>query len=371
MTVVLHNVPLAEFTTLRVGGPAGAFVEAASPEEFIETVRRADAAGTPVFVLGGGSNVLIGDSGFDGMVVRPSFSDIGIGREPNGRTATVTAQAGCVWDDLVSRCVDLGFAGIEALSGIPGMIGSAVVQNIGAYGQEMASCLVGARLFDRRDVAVVEMGADELEPGYRTSRLRRSMEESRASGGRWYPSPRWIVLDATFELKTGGLGSIAHAQLARALGCEVGDEPPVEHVRTAVLDVRSQKGMVVDPDPTGPSPLHDRWSSGSFFTNPVLGESDAARLPEDAPRYDAGSPGLVKTSAAWLIEHAGFAKGFGLHGDASSVTLSGLHTLALTNRGDATASDVAELARTVRAGVREAFGVDLVPETVAIGVDLS
>lgn len=363
-----HGVAIAPYTTMRVGGAAAYLVETGTTEELVDAVRRADREGLPLFVLGGGSNVVVGDAGFDGVVVRTARGSIRTVGDGPGGAVLVEASAGTAWDALVSHAVDGGLSGIEALSGIPGQIGSAVMQNLGAYGQEMGAALVSARLLDRSDGSMRDYAAADLGLGYRTSMLRRSLEEV---GGPWAPTPRWVVLGATFALGETGEGEISHAQLAHALGCEVGARMPLREVRDAVLEVRAAKGMVADPDPEGPAPLYDRWSSGSFFTNPVLDEADAARLlPDDAPRYPAGQAGKVKTSAAWLIDHAGFPKGYGVHGEQSAATLSRLHTLALTNRGAARASDVVELARAVRDGVRERFGVDLLPESVLVGVEL-
>lgn len=361
-----HGARIAGMTTLRVGGPARDFLEAADAASLAAAAREADARGEPLLVLGGGSNVLVADDGFPGLVLRPvgeAVEDAG----PDGRGGRlVDAWAGTDWDRLVETSVERGLAGLEALSGIPGKIGSAVMQNLGAYGQEAGARLVSAVMLDRRTGETGRYGAGELALGYRTSMLRASLEE-----GAWGPTPRWVVLSARFSLDEGGTGRVSHTQLARALGRRVGDEMPAGAIREAVLAVRASKGMVRDPDPEGPAPDHDRWSSGSFFTNPVLDAEAAERaLPPEAPRYPAGKAGAVKTSAAWLIEHAGFPRGFGVHGEGSAATLSRLHTLALTNRGGAAARDVAELARAVRDGVEARFGVRLEPETVLVGVEL-
>ncbi len=461
--VTHHNAPLAPHTTLRVGGPALQLHEVQGAEDLRRLVVEADRAGRPLFVLGGGSNVLIGDEGFAGDVVHTSGGRVEESDMPlcPGKTV-IRVEAGTDWDDVVSWAVEHGLAGIEALSGVPGQIGSAVMQNLGAYGQEVGGALVGATLLDRADASIryweaSELGlgyrtigsavmqnlgaygqevggalvgatlldradasiryweASELGLGYRTSMLRSSMERD---GSSWSPSPRWIVLEAFFALTPSECGRVDHPQLARALECEPGvcmplrairesvlavrshkgmvrdgepDGPspsydrwssgsflcepgvcmPLRAIRESVLAVRSHKGMVRDGEPDGPSPSYDRWSSGSFFTNPVLSADMAGRvLPADAPRYPTGDPQTVKTSAAWLIEHAGFPKGFGVAGASSRATLSTLHTLALTNRGEATASDVVELAQVVRDGVRERFGIELEPESVLVGVTL-
>ena len=364
------HAPIAPLTTLRVGGPAAELVCTDSTRELADAVREAYAAGTAVFVLGGGSNVLVADAGFDGIVVHPRQQGMELLAEegPDAeRAVLVRCEAGVVWDDLAAFACERGLAGTEALSGIPGCIGSAVMQNIGAYGQEMGTSLVRCTLYDRATGSVRSWQADELRLGYRTSVLRASMEGPDADGRVWGPSPRWVVLDATFDLARRASSRVEHAQLARALSVEIGSEMPVEEIREAVLGVRGVKAMLAD-DPAAPAPDHDRWSTGSFFTNPVLSEAQASALPADAPRYPAA--GGVKTSAAWLIEHAGFPKGFGVHGEDSRAALSHRHTLALTNRGDATAADVLELARTVRTGVFDAFGILLAPETVLVGETL-
>lgn len=363
--VVRAHAPLAPLTTLRVGGPAETLIEVCSTQDLADEVLIADLMHRPLFVLGGGSNVLVGDEGFTGVCVHTCEGDVHV-EELAGERVRLTAEAGCTWDSLVERAVGLGAAGLEGLSGIPGQIGSAVMQNLGAYGQEVGSCLHAARLFDRKSGETRTWRADELGLGYRTSMLRRSME----SAGAWGPTPRWVVLEASFDLVLSPENAVNHEQLARALGCACGERLPLSHIREAVLAVRAAKGMVADPDPLGPNPLHDRWSSGSFFTNPVVDEHVAEALPADAPRYAAGAPGLVKVSAAWLIDRAGFGRGWGVYGPSSPATLSNLHTLALTNRGGACARDVAELARTVRAGVLERFGIELVPETVLVGLEL-
>ena len=365
------GVSLAALTTLRVGGPAAELVEVHDEGNLARAVREADADGTPLFVLGGGSNVLVGDAGFAGRVVRVCGAGLEEAGEDGRGRRLVQVFAGTDWDALAAFCVERGLAGLEALSGIPGKIGSAVMQNLGAYGQEAGGCLVSARLLDRATGEVRDHAACELGLGYRTSVLRASLGAPRADGGRWDPTPRWVVLAATFALAPSEEGVLGHAQLAGALGGAVGERMPLADIRAAVLGVRAAKGMVRDPDPEGPAPIHDRWSSGSFFTNPVLPADEADRLlPADAPRYPAGRAGAVKTSAAWLIDRAGFPRGFGVHGPASAATLSSLHTLALANRGHARAADVVELACAVRDGVRDRFGVVLEPETVLVGTAL-
>jgi len=383
---------LAELTTLRVGGPADRYVEAHTEAELLETVRAADEAGEPLLVLGGGSNLLVDDEGFGGVVVRDLRQGVTVDAEDSCGGASFHAPAGQDWDALVARAVAEEWVGTEALSGIPGTVGAAPVQNIGAYGQEVAGVISTVRVWDRVRARVRTLAVGELAFGYRTSVLKRSMHEGpeAADGdpsGPWYPSPRYVVLDVGFQARLGSLSApVAYPELARALGVQVGDRAPSADVREAVLGLRAGKGMLLDGvGPGAVVPDHDRWSAGSFFTNPVVPAEQADLLPAQAPRYPVRSarpgrttgpslgeidPTLVKTSAAWLIEQAGFTRGFGVHGPASSATLSTKHTLALTNRGGASANDLVELARAVRDGVLDAFGVELVPEPVLVGVAL-
>jgi UDP-N-acetylmuramate dehydrogenase len=385
---------LAELTTLRVGGPADRYVEAHSEAELLEIVRAADEAGEPLLVIGGGSNLLVGDEGFGGVVVRDLRRGITVDAEDSCGGASFHAPAGQDWDELVARAVAEEWVGVEALSGIPGTVGAAPVQNIGAYGQDVAGVVSTVRVWDRARSRVRTLALGELAFGYRTSLLKRSMHVDAGAGfdddGPWYPSPRYVVLDVGFQARLGSLSApVAYPELARTLGVQVGDRAPSADVRAAVLALRARKGMLLDGvgpdvDPAA-GPDHDRWSAGSFFTNPVVPAEQADLLPAEAPRYPVRTatptrttgpslgeidPTLVKTSAAWLIEHAGFTKGFGVHGPSSLARLSTKHTLALTNRGGASAEDVVELARAVRDGVVEAFGVELVPEPVLVGVAL-
>ncbi|MGO1278229.1 MAG: UDP-N-acetylmuramate dehydrogenase [Cellulosimicrobium funkei] len=385
---------LAELTTLRVGGPADRYLEAHSEAELLEIVRAADEAGEPLLVVGGGSNLLVGDEGFGGVVVRDLRRGITVDAEDSCGGASFHAPAGQDWDELVARAVAEEWVGVEALSGIPGTVGAAPVQNIGAYGQDVAGVVSTVRVWDRARSRVRTLALGELAFGYRTSLLKRSMHVDAGAGsdddGPWYPSPRSVVLDVGFQARLGSLSApVAYPELARTLGVQVGDRAPSADVRAAVLALRARKGMLLDGvgpdvDPAA-GPDHDRWSAGSFFTNPVVPAEQADLLPAEAPRYPVRTatptrttgpslgeidPTLVKTSAAWLIEHAGFTKGFGVHGPSSLARLSTKHTLALTNRGGASAEDVVELARAVRDGVVEAFGVELVPEPVLVGVAL-
>lgn len=343
---------LAGYTTLRVGGPAERFVRATSTDRVIDAVSECDARGEPVLVLGGGSNLLVADEGFPGTVVRVDTRGLTVEAEDPCGGATIRVAAGEPWDGVVAAAVEHGWAGVEALSGIPGSTGATPMQNVGAYGQEVSETIASVRTWDRQQGRVRTLAAADCEFAYRHSRFK----EERYRGG-----PRFVVLEVTFQLRLADLsGPIRYPELARTLGVEVADRAPLARVRDAVLALRRSKGMVLDPDD------HDTWSAGSFFTNPLLDADQAARLPEDAPRWTADG-GRVKTSAAWLIERAGFGRGYGLPGPAA---LSTRHTLALTNRGSARAKDILELARTVRDGVREAFGIELQPEPVLVGLAL-
>jgi UDP-N-acetylmuramate dehydrogenase len=269
--------------------------------------------------------------------------------------ALVRVAAGQPWDAFVAETVERGWMGVEALSGIPGSTGATPVQNVGAYGQEVADVIATVRTWDRQQSRVRTLAAADCDFGYRHSRLK----EERFRNG-----PRFVVLEVTFQLRLADLSTpIRYAELARSLGVQIGDRAPLALVRDAVLALRRGKGMVLDVDD------HDTWSAGSFFTNPILSPAQAQRLPDAAPRWpvEPVADGLVKTSAAWLIEHAGFGRGHGLPGPAS---LSTKHTLALTNRGRARAADLLALAVEVRDGVRTAFGIDLVPEPVLVGCSL-
>ncbi|MCC2336708.1 UDP-N-acetylmuramate dehydrogenase [Cellulomonas wangsupingiae] len=353
---------LADLTTLRVGGPVARYVEATSEAELVEAVRAADAADEPVLVLGGGSNVLAADAGFPGVVVRDVRGGVEVPDASACAGVTLTVPAGTVWDDVVAYAVQHELVGVEALSGIPGSTGATPVQNVGAYGQEVAQTVAQVRVWDRGRGRVRTLPYVSLGFGYRTSVLKRSMRPDPSDPrAPWGPTPRYVVLDVTFQVKQGSLSApVAYPELARALDVAVGERAPLADVRAAVLALRARKGMVLDAGD------HDTWSAGSFFTNPVVPAAAADALPPDAPRWPMPDD-TVKTSAAWLIEHAGFGRGYGAPGPA---TLSTKHTLAVTNRGDACADDVLALARAVRDGVRDRFGVVLEPEPVLVGATL-
>ena len=352
--------PLSALTTLRLGGPAARYVETTTEAELVDAVRTADEAGEPLLVVGGGSNLVVADEGFAGLVVRDTRSGIAVPDHSACAGVTYQVPAGTPWDAVVEEATSHRLYGLEALSGIPGSTGATPVQNVGAYGQEVAQTIASVRVWDRARARVRTLALDDLRFGYRTSLLKRSMRASdddpRAP---WGPTPRYVVLDVAFQLRQGTLSAVVtYPELARTLGIAVGERAPLLEVRAAVLELRSRKGMLLD------AADHDTWSAGSFFTNPVLPAS--AGLPDEAPRYPAGDD-LVKTSAAWLIEHAGFARGFGAPGPA---TVSTKHTLALTNRGDASTDDLLALARTIRDGVADRFGIRLEPEPVLVGVTL-
>lgn len=345
--------PLADLTTLRLGGPARRYVVADDADELVAAVTEADAAGEPLLVLGGGSNLVVADAGFDGTVVHVRGGGADVRTEDDG-TVAVTVGAGEDWDAFVADAVANGWTGIEALSGIPGTVGATPIQNVGAYGQEVAQTVRRVRVWDRLLKGERTFSGEECRFGYRHSRFKADRLD--AYGG------RHVVLDVTFGLRPDPLSApVAYAELARTLGVEQGDRAPLAEVRDAVLGLRRGKGMVLDPDD------HDTWSAGSFFTNPVIAPG---QVPDGAPAWPQPD-GTVKTSAAWLIEQAGFAKGHGLERAGARVSLSTKHTLALTNRGGATTAELLALAREVRDGVRERFGIELVNEPVTVGCSLA
>ena len=371
---------LADYTTLGLGGPAARFLEAGRDDQVVAAVREADAEGEPVLVLGGGSNLVVADEGFPGTVVHVATRGVEIGDDRDG--VAVAVAAGGDWDSLVQRCVAEGLSGLECLSGIPGRAGATPIQNVGAYGQEVAETIVTVRAYDRLRDVVVELANADCGFGYRTSAFKRSTQASRAAvrGGRRAATDpaaatgRFVVLGVTFRLAQDPLSApVGYAELARALGVGEGERVPLAHARSAVLALRRGKGMVLDPaDP-------DTRSAGSFFTNPVLDRRQFAEVERraaarsghpgervGAPSFPAGD-GRVKVPAAWLIEQAGFGKGYPGNGGAR---ISSKHTLALTNPGGASTASLIGLAREIRNGVRQAFGVELVSEPVLIGAGL-
>ncbi|MBW1602531.1 UDP-N-acetylmuramate dehydrogenase [Streptomyces sp. JJ66] len=348
----LPHAPLAPLTTFRLGGPADRLLTATTDAEVIDAVRAADAAGMPLLLIGGGSNLVIADAGFRGTALRVATTGFTL----DG--THLELAAGENWSDAVARTVEAGLAGVECLAGIPGSAGATPIQNVGAYGQEVSSVITEVVAYDRVTDATVTIPAAECGFAYRHSRFK-------ADPG------RFVVLRVRCALEdAGGLSApVRYAETARALGVRVGERVPVARARETVLKLRAGKGMVLDPED------HDTWSAGSFFTNPQLTEAEhaaflarvAQRLGPDAaaPAWPVGD-GRVKTSAAWLIDHAGFPKGHG----AGPARISTKHTLALTNRGTATTAELLDLAREVREGVHAAFGVTLVNEPVTVGCAL-
>jgi UDP-N-acetylmuramate dehydrogenase len=350
---------LSELTTAAVGGPAGRYVEARTEAEIIEAVRAADSAGEQLLIIGGGSNLLISDDGFPGTVLKIASEGFTVNAEDSCGGVSVVVQAGHNWDALVEHAVLHAWSGLEALSGIPGATGATPVQNVGAYGADVSQTIAAVRTWDRERNAVKTFTTSELKFGYRDSILKQTTVNG---------SPRYVVLTVEFQLPLGRMSApIRYAELARVLGVEQGKRAYSNDVRREVLRLRASKGMVLDPAD------RDTYSTGSFFTNPIVPSSVADGLPENAPRYPGGSDGAVKLSAAWLIDNAGFGKGFGLEDGSVSggrASLSTKHTLAITNRGSASANDMLAIAREVRAGVVGRFGIELHPEPLLIGLSL-
>jgi UDP-N-acetylmuramate dehydrogenase len=346
---------LADYTTLGLGGPAKSLVTADAEEDLIEAVRAADAGADPLLLIGGGSNLVISDDGFPGPVIHVNTRGIGYADAGDG-AIDVTVAAGEDWDGVVAATAAEGLAGLESLSGIPGRAGATPIQNVGAYGREVAEVITRVRVYDRHEDQILVLGNEECSFAYRTSLFKSAM-------------PRYVVLDATFRLARQALSlPVQYAELAADLGVALGEGAGIGEVRSAVLKIRARKGMVLNPgDP-------DTRSAGSFFTNPMISVEElaaveaaaAARAAGPVPRYEAGD-GLVKVPAAWLIEHAGFAKGYGA---PSPARVSSKHTLALVNTGNATTADLLALAREIVSGVHSAYGVTLTPEPILVGVTL-
>lgn len=348
---VRRDVPLAEHTTLGVGGPARYLADCPEPAALADALAWARRRALPVLVLGGGSNLLVSDDGFAGLVVRLTARDLHLARAP-GDAVDLTVAAGEDWDALVQRAVAEGWAGVECLAGIPGAVGAAPIQNIGAYGQEVADTLVSVDALDRHTGDLTRFAAADCAFGYRASRFKAD------------PARRHVVTAITLRLRPGAAATVRYAQLADA----VGPDRDLARVSAAVRALRRDKSMVLDPaDP-------NRRSAGSFFLNPVVSSAEAdavaARVkaaghdPAGMPRYPQGD-GTDKLSAAWLIERAGLHRGYG----DGPVGLSTRHTLALVNRGGATAADLVRFAAHVRAVVRARFAVTLTPEPVFVGFD--
>ncbi|WP_324615166.1 UDP-N-acetylmuramate dehydrogenase [Nesterenkonia sedimenti] len=380
MTTLNQSTPrqFRDHTTVRVGGPAGEWILAEDEstarevlqKHHLPTAAERAAGKDSLLVLGGGSNLVVNDKGFPGTVLQLAFT--GISAEPATNTdddaVTVTMAAGHNWDQAVAWTVERGLTGLEALSGIPGAAGATPVQNVGAYGAEVSQTLLDIRAWDRAEDELVELSNAELEFGYRDSLLKRETING---------SPRYVVLSVRFRLthRAGQALSapVRYAELARSLGLDPAAQEeqrraPLAEVRQKVLQLRAGKGMVLDAED------HDTWSTGSFFTNPILPASSLPELPEGAPLFPAGTSAegepLVKLSAAWLIDRAGCQKGFGAELTDGRASLSTKHTLAVTNRGQATAADLMTVARAAQQKVQERFNVTLHPEPVLVGCNL-
>ena len=346
---VAEDVPLAPLTTLELGGPARFFVEVAAEDDLLEAVAFAERRGLPLAVLGGGSNLVVADAGFPGLVVR--LTARGIGFRPAGAEVLCEVAAGEPWDAVVAAAIARGLAGLECLSGIPGSAGATPIQNVGAYGQEVSDTVRTVRALDRRTGAVIDLPPAACAFAYRDSAFKRDPH-------------RHVVLRVTYALRPDAAPTIRYAELARALA---GASPDLATVRSTVLALRRKKSMVIDPaDP-------NRRSVGSFFTNPIVPAPQAEQLaaralaeglvsdPAEVPRYPAGS-GQTKLAAGWLIERAGFARGLA----RGPVGISSAHALALVHHGGGRSADLLALAREIRAGVEARFGIRLVPEPVIL-----
>lgn len=348
-----ENVCLADWTNIAVGGPARYFRQVESHDELRQSLNWADEQNLPCFVLGGGSNVVFSDAGFQGLVIRTAMRGLDV--RGYGQWRELIAAAGEPWDDLVSRSVTAELAGIECLAGIPGSAGASPIQNIGAYGQEIADTFLWAEAMDRASGKVQRIPAEQCGFAYRNSRFKTAEKD------------RWVVVRVAFRLEYGGAPALKYAELNRAVEQQHGSNPSLQQVRDTVVEIRRRKAMVADPaEPNS-------RSCGSFFVNPVVTQDEYGGIvdrgraagkigaQDDLPHYDAG-PGLVKLSAAWLIEHSGLQRGM-RHGKAG---LSERHVLAIVNFGGASAREILELKDMVRAGVQQAFGVSLEPEPVIV-----
>ena len=335
---------LSKYTSLRVGGPASKIVQVSTEAQIIAAIE--EAGDTPILIMGGGTNVLIADKGFEGTVIR--ISNNSVQAEVDACSgATLTIGAGEDWDTFVQTTINSGFAGLETLSGIPGTVGAAPIQNIGAYGHEVSEFITRVRTYDRELKEIYTFTNSQCEFTYRNSYFKA------------HPG-RYVVLEVQFQLRIGEFSDpITYLELSKKLGIEPGDKAPVAATRAAVLDLRASKGMLLSPDD------HDSWSAGSFFTNPIISQQAADALPDAAPKWPLND-GRVKISAAWLIENAGMHKG----DEVGGARISTKHVLALTNSGDATAADIAELAKRARDQVREIFGINLEAEVNLVGIEI-
>ena len=335
---------LSQYTSLRVGGPATKIVQVSTEAQIIAAIE--EAGDTPILIMGGGTNVLIADKGFEGTVIR--ISNNSVQAEVDACSgATLTIGAGEDWDVFVQTTIASGFAGLETLSGIPGTVGASPIQNIGAYGHEVSEFITRVRTYDRQEKALKTFTNSECQFSYHNSLFKS------------HPG-RYVVLDVQFQIRRGELSDpITYLELAKELGVELGDKAPVVATREAVLKLRASKGMLLSSED------HDSWSAGSFFTNPIISQQAADALPNAAPKWPLND-GRVKISAAWLIENAGMHKG----DEVGGARISTKHVLALTNSGDATAADIAELAKRARDHVKEIFGITLEAEVNLIGIEI-
>jgi len=337
---------IKKYTTLRLGGPAKKLVHVATEEELVNAVKAADAAGEEVLIIGGGSNVLVGDEGFNGTVIRVKTKGNSYHVDACSG-GMITVAAGEDWDGFVEWILSKGFAGLETMSGIPGTVGGAPIQNIGAYGHEVSEVIARVRTWDRKAGAYKTFSNSECEFSYRSSVFKKN-------------PGRYVIIDVTFQLRNGEMSlPITYKELASYLGVDLEARALVSDVRKAVLALRAAKGMLLDEKD------HDTWSAGSFFVNPIVSKEIAATLPADAPRWPQAD-GRIKTSAAWLMENAGMKKGKAHNGAAISTK----HVLALVNTGSATAADIVDIARSARSAVHEKFGITLEPEVQFVGLSL-
>ena len=335
---------LSKYTSLRVGGPATKIVQVSTEAQIIAAIE--EAGDTPILIMGGGTNVLIADKGFEGTVIR--ISNNSVQAEVDACSgATLTIGAGEDWDSFVQTTITSGFAGLETLSGIPGTVGASPIQNIGAYGHEVSEFITRVRTYDRQEKVLKTFTNSECQFSYRNSYFKA------------HPG-RYVVLDVQFQIRRGEFSDpITYLELAKKLGVQPGDKAPVVATRAAVLELRASKGMLLSTED------HDSWSAGSFFTNPIISQQAADALPNAAPKWPLND-GRVKISAAWLIENAGMHKG----DEVGGARISTKHVLALTNSGDATAADIAELAKRARNQVKEIFGITLEAEVNLIGIEI-
>ena len=335
---------LKEYTTLRVGGSATTLIEVSTEAEIIKAVE--EAGTSPILIVGGGSNLLISDNGFEGRVIHIANNEAESEVDACSG-ATLSIGAGENWDHFVSTTISRGFAGLETLSGIPGTVGAAPIQNIGAYGHEVSEFITRVRTYDRDTKAIKTFTNSECQFEYRNSIFKRN-------------PGRYIVLNVQFQIRRGEISTpISYSELASYLGTSVGEKAPVTDVRKAVLALRESKGMLLSEED------RDTWSAGSFFTNPIVTVEEANQLPEGAPRWPMPD-GRVKTSAAWLIENSGTYKGEKLGG----AQVSSKHVLAITNSGEATATEISHLARRIKERVKDRFGITLEPEVNLVNITL-